>query len=109
MSCSFTNIHKTLYTTQIQLEAKPLRIDVGYENSKDMGRLYKGEYPSVTTILSNTVSGINRYILQKWKDKWIRDYGSDNFESMMEETLDQGSEFHGVCIVTATLLVWELC
>ncbi|GAB1601311.1 uncharacterized protein LOC115217304 [Argonauta hians] len=50
--------------------------------------------PSVTGILQQTLSPQNRLILQRWKDKMIKQLGYENFMKYQQDLKSNGINFH---------------
>ena len=53
-------------------------------------------YPSVTTVLSNTITTPQYYRLRNWKRSMIKEYGKEEFENIQKQTVDTGTYFHKV-------------
>ena len=72
-------------------------------NNSSEGRFYQVSsegasvfFPSVTTVLSNTVSKSQYYRLRNWKRSMIREHGEAEFESIQQQYRDTGTHFHQV-------------
>lgn len=61
-------------------------------------------FPSVTTVLGNTVSKSQYYRLRNWKRNMIKEYGEAEFESIQQQTRDIGTHFHQVSVSNKTLI-----
>lgn len=51
-------------------------------------------YPSVTKIISDTMSNYSQSLLEKWKERMIKALGQEKFELMKQGQLNRGAEFH---------------
>ena len=83
---------------EYHLEMNPLSIKLPSIKAKGFGRIYQGVYPSVTTILSHTQSDETIKQLAYWGGKEMEKMGKENFDKMMQETMESGSNFHQVCL-----------
>lgn len=54
-------------------------------------------FPSVTTILQNTVEKGSYYRLLNWRRKLTAEHGMGGFDAIVKSTLKSGSNFHKVC------------
>ncbi|XP_052106893.1 mitochondrial genome maintenance exonuclease 1-like [Mytilus californianus] len=50
--------------------------------------------PSVTRIISETMSDLSRFYLERWKKKMISELGAEGFKKHQEETFRNGSNLH---------------
>lgn len=53
-------------------------------------------FPSVTTVLDNTIEGSSYYRLLKWRLKLTGEHGAKGFDAIRRTTLDSGHSFHKV-------------
>ena len=53
-------------------------------------------FPSVTTILENTMENANYYRLLNWKRKLMAEHGTEGFDMIVKNTMKSGSDFHKV-------------
>ena len=75
------------------------------DNCSSEGRFYQVSsegvsvlFPSVTTVLSNTVSKSQHYRLRSWRRGMIKEHGEAEFESIQQQTRDTGTHFHQVSV-----------
>ena len=83
---------------EYQHKINPLSIKLPSIEAKRFGRIYQGVYPSVTTILSHTQSDETIKQLAYWGSKEVEKMGQENFDKMVQETMESGSNFHQVCV-----------
>lgn len=81
---------------EYQLSINPLSIKLPSIKANGFGRIYQGVYPSVTTILSHTQSDETIKQLAHWGSKEVETMGQENFDKMMQDTMESGSNFHQV-------------
>lgn len=62
-------------------------------------------YPSVTTILSNTITTPQYYRLRNWKRSMIKAYGEEGFQNIRKQTIDTGTHFHKVRVYMCMCLL----
>ncbi|VDI13205.1 mitochondrial genome maintenance exonuclease 1 [Mytilus galloprovincialis] len=70
-----------------------VRSDAEVDNSllvQSAGRLI----PSVTRIISETMSDLSKFYLERWKKKMISELGAEGFKKLQEETFRNGSNLH---------------
>ena len=53
-------------------------------------------FPSVTTVLSHTLTKSRYYMLRNWKKNMVKEHGEEGFESIQQQTKDTGTHFHKV-------------
>ncbi len=53
-------------------------------------------FPSVTTILDNTMEGSSYYRLLRWRLKLTGEHGAKGFDTIRQNTLNSGRDFHKV-------------
>ena len=53
-------------------------------------------FPSVTTVLQNTMPAVKRIILSNWQKKVVRQYGAKGFDELKKTVVDNGKIFHKV-------------
>ena len=53
-------------------------------------------FPSVTTVLNNTVTKSQYYRLRNWKRSMIKEHGEEEFENIQQHIKDTGTHFHQV-------------
>ncbi|XP_050037473.1 mitochondrial genome maintenance exonuclease 1-like [Dermacentor andersoni] len=52
------------------------------------------KYPSVTTILKDTMDEQSRFRLEQWKQKMVAEMGAESFKKYQESILSQGKSLH---------------
>lgn len=55
-------------------------------------------YPSVTTVLRQTVTKGQYYMLRNWRRSMIKEHGEEEFESILKQIRNTGTHFHQVSV-----------
>ena len=91
----FANPKKLEYAVDHEKD-RLISVELPNTLSKELGRLYLGSFPSVTTVLNKTKPEGSLVNLEQWQKKEIKKVGKGNFDLMMKSSLDNGTNLHKV-------------
>lgn len=79
----------------------PISVRLGKTTRDDDERWYKADhvdhvYPSVTSILRQTMSPSNRFVLWRWKREKRKELGDAGLKKLHQDTLNRGVALHKV-------------
>ena len=93
---SFTNPLRKPHCSKLPSTEAPLQVKLSAKTYTSVGRVYAGEYPSVTTILDTTRTKSNLFALLNWRRKQISELGEKEFKEKVANTKHNGTTFHQV-------------